>query len=172
MISDDDEKANQKNGLDKGSDFRFRMTDGKLTIVSGAPLWSPPAVEESNTAEPELAGAVDPFAAKPALEETPGIAITSGFSRAEGKLAEAMLKGARMGFFVEIDGKIATTDAHLRSENLITVIDLELDKAVAGAKNLEASMKTAKTFEEAQALADSIAGMNFDLKPEISVVFK
>ena len=52
------------------------------------------------------------------------------------------------------------------------MIDLELDKAVAGAKNLEALMKTAKTFEEAQALADSIAGMNFDLKPEISVVFK
>ncbi|MEZ5329151.1 MAG: hypothetical protein R3F19_29235 [Verrucomicrobiales bacterium] len=174
MISDDDEKANQKNGFDKGNDFRFRMTDGKLTIVSNSPLWSPSTVEADESAELALVGAVDPFADKPALEESAGISIdlTSAFSGAEGKLAEAMLKGARMGFFVEVDGEIASTDAHFRRENLITLVDLELDKAVAGARNLEASMKSAKTVEEAQALADKMAGMNFDLKPEISVVFK
>lgn len=159
----------------KGGGFKFRMDDGMLTIVSLSPFWTPDSAGKGES-EPTgaLEGAVDPFADEPVSEVTKGleVSLTSGVSGIQGKLVQAMLKGARLGFFVEVDGEIASTDAQFRKENLITLIDLELEKAFTGITSLEKSMKAAKTQEEAQELVNEAAGIVMDVRPEISVTLK
>jgi hypothetical protein len=136
------------------------MKDGLLHIRTPDPSDAKNGEDEDEGQEDPAGGAQDPFGG-----EAGGDQMTA--------LMAAMFAGAKVGFFVEIDGEIAETNAKHREGKMITIMRADLGKIFA---NPEAINKMegleGNTREEVQKIVDSVDGVDMDLQDPISVKFK
>ncbi len=84
-----------------------------------------------------------------------------------------MLKGAKIGLFVEIEGGIKQTNAKHQNGNFLTILKMDLGALLANPETMgELEAVDGATREEAQAAADKTAGVDLDLQETITVTFK
>jgi hypothetical protein len=139
----------------------FDLQDGLLKIRTPDPAEEKPGegADEGGGDEAED-GARDPFADEP------------GNARMMGMMA-AMFAGAKVGFFVEIDGGIAETNARHRDDNMITLMRADLGKLFADPEALKKMEELeGDSREEVQKTIDGIDGIDVDLQDPITVKMK
>lgn len=139
----------------------FEMKDGVLKIRTPDPSDAQQGDDgDGGKAEDPAEGARDPFADEP--ENARMMAMMA-----------PMFAGAKIGFFVQIDGGIAETNAKHRKDDMITIMRADLGKlfanpaAIDKMEDLEGNSR-----EEAQKIIDSIEGVDMDLQDPITVRFK
>jgi hypothetical protein len=139
----------------------FEMKDGVLTITTpdpdGGEGQTGTGKDESDENDE---GAADPFGG-------------DGGGAQMAAMMGPMFIGARMGFFVEIDGEIAETNARHQNGNMLTILKVDLGKLFADQQALgKMDEIEGASREDAQKIADSIEGMDMDLQKPITVKFK
>jgi len=159
--AEDDAEAPDKANAEVADLVTFEMKDGTLKIRTPDPSEQEKDNDEDQGEQEDPAeGAQDPFADEP--DDPQMMAIMA-----------AMFAGAKVGFFVEIDGEIAETDAKHREGNMITIMRADLGKLFA---NPEAMKKAQKleggSRKEVQEIVDSIEGIDMDLQDPITVKVK
>lgn len=154
----------------------FEMKDGVLKIFSPDPeKKDKKAVADTKTAQDSPGdGASDPFSGN-----TPGGVEGMAADMAEGMAAGMMammgpmMTGARVGFFVEIDGDIAETNAHHQNGKMLTVMKMDLGKVFSNSESMAKMDKSeGLSREEAQKIFDSVEGVDVDMQKPIVVKFK
>jgi len=140
---------------------KFEMKDGVLKIKTpdpgdGKKDGKAGDGDEKNPAE----GAQDPFKDDPQSAQMMA-------------MMAPMFAGAKLGFFVEIDGEIAETNAKHLKEKMITIMRVDLGELFANPKALKKmdGMENGDR-EESQKIADSVDGVDMDLQDPIIVNFK
>jgi hypothetical protein len=84
-----------------------------------------------------------------------------------------MFTGAKVGFFVEIDGGIAETNAKHQNGNMITIMRADLGKLFANPEALnQLNGMEGKDRQEVQKIVDSVDGIDMDLQDPITVKLK
>lgn len=159
--AEDDAEAPDHANAEVADLVTFEMKDGTLKIRTPDPSEQEKDNDEDQGEQEDPAeGAQDPFADEP--DDPQMMAIMA-----------AMFAGAKVGFFVEIDGEIAETDAKHREGNMITIMRADLGKLFA---NPEAMKKAQKleggSRKEVQEIVDSIEGIDMDLQDPITVKVK
>lgn len=146
-------------------DFSFAFSDGLLEIQTHG------FAGESGNDEPEIEGAIDPFASEPASSGSslsiPDAAIMQMFAQA--------MKDARIGFFVQLDGEVVESNAKHRKESLVTLVNVRLGELIENQKamtGLEQMSENKFSREAAQKLVDSTKGIDADFQEKIQIRFK
>lgn len=139
----------------------FEMQDGLLKIKTPDLADQAEDSDEGNgEANDPDGGAQDPFAGD---ADNPQMMA----------MMAAMFAGAKIGFFVEIDGEIAETNAKHEKGNMITIMRADLGKLLADPEAMKkAEALENESREDAQKVVDSIEGMDIDLQDPIRVKFK
>jgi hypothetical protein len=158
---EDDPDAPAKQGGEATELVTFEMKDGVLKIRTPDPADRKPGDGEDEEGKDEAAeGARDPFGDGP------------GNVRMMGMMA-AMFAGAKVGFFVEIDGGIAKTNAKHQDGDMITIMRADLGKLFANPEALDKMEGLEGSSRgEVQKIVDSIDGIDMDLQDPITVEFK
>lgn len=137
----------------------FEMKDGVLKIRTPDPADEKNGKDEDQEKD-AAEGAQDPFA-----DNAEGAGMMA--------MMAPMFAGAKVGFFVEVDGEIAETNAKHRKGSMITILRADLGKLFA---NPEALSKLdgleGNDRQEVQKIVDSIEGVDMDLQDPITVEFK
>ena len=157
----DQEAPDEENGGEKPELVTFEMKDGLLKIRTPDPEEGKEGKEKDQEEEDDPAeGAQDPFG-----EE-------SGDPQMMAMMAP-MFAGAKVGFFVEIDGGIAESNAKHQNGNMITIMRADLGKLFAnpGALNQLNGME-GKDRQEVQKIVDSVDGIDMDLQDPVTVKLK
>jgi hypothetical protein len=156
----DQEAPDEENGGESEL-VTFEMKDGLLKIRTPDPAEEGKGKEKDQGEQNDPAeGAQDPFG-----EE-------GGDPQMMAMMAP-MFAGAKVGFFVEIDGGIAETNAKHQEGNMITIMRADLGKLFAnpGAINQLNGME-GKDRQGVQKIVDSIEGIDMDLQDPITVKLK
>ncbi len=176
--SDGDDKSEQADDLHAADDhkktgqheFRFSMNDGKLEIRNRG--FDGDAAADAQ--EPQVDGAVDPFAGQPQATN-PSMNLSEAVAS---QFYSKILADMRIGVFVEMDGEIASTNAKHRDQNLITLLNVNVGKLLEdpeSAKHLQefqALERSPQRREKTQELADQIDGIDIDTQNPILVQFR
>lgn len=161
-MDDGGAKDEEEAAADEPEYIEFEMKDGLLAIRT-PPMQKEKkaeAVQDQGGAENE---AVDPFGDEAGND--PQMAMLAGMA--------GMFAGARMGYFVEIDGEIAESNALHRKDNLITILRMDVGKILANAEAVNQLERLEKVdAAEAQKIADQVDGFDADLQQPIKVRFK
>jgi hypothetical protein len=159
--SDLEQEAQDEGEIDESELIRFAMKDGLLTITAPDPEDAEaPGEGEAEGEEDPVDGAQDPFAGD--MENPQMMAMMA-----------AMFAGAKMGFFVEIDGEIAEANAKHRNGNMITIMRADLGKLFSDAEGIKKMQGLeGNTREDVQKIIDGIDGVDVDLQDPITVKFK
>ncbi|NNC89179.1 MAG: hypothetical protein HKN82_12035 [Akkermansiaceae bacterium] len=153
----------------KKDDFlaTFTMQDDELTIkMEKEGLDKAAAAPAPDPGGPTIDPYADASGPRPAETDI----MFPGMSEA---MLETMVKGMRMGLFVQIDDEIAKTNAAHRNGKLITLFHadlgalLENDEGMATLNSLETLNRT-----QLQEAADDLDGLDMDLQDPIRVRFK
>ena len=157
----DDAKVPDKANAGAADLVTFEMKDGRLKIRTPDPSAQEKGGEDDQEEQNDSGeGARDPFADGP--DDPQMMAMMA-----------AIFAGAKVGFFVEIDGEIAETDAKHREGKMITIMRADLGKLFA---NPEAMKKVegmeGNNRKEVQKIVDSVDGIDMDLQDPITVKLK
>lgn len=160
-MGDGGAKDEEEAAADEPEYIEFEMKDGLLAIRT------PSLQKEKEEAGGDQGGAeneaVDPFGDEAGND--PQMAMLAGMA--------GMFAGARTGYFVEIDGAIAETNALHRKDNLITILRMDLGKIIANAESMKQLERLDKVdAAEAQKIADQVDGFDADLQQPIKVRFE
>ena len=143
----------------------FKMVDGLLEIRTPDPDMDDVAGGGGED-DPEgvEGGADNPFAG--AAEDPQAMAMMG-----------MMLKGARVGLFVEADGEIAESNAKHLNGTMATIMMMDLAKVMANAESMQKMEELSKADapedrESIQKLMDEIPGMTADVQDPITIKFK
>jgi len=138
----------------------FEMEDGVLKINTPDPSFDKDGKSAQNGQEGG-GGAQDPFGA----DSSEGSATMA--------MMAPMFAGARMGFFVEIDGEVVETDAKHRKGTLITIMKMDLGRLMGNPKAInKLNAVEGGSRKEIQAAVDSVDGLEMDLQETITVRIK
>lgn len=138
----------------------FEMRDGMLKINTPEPSFDKDGKSAQNGQEAG-GGAQDPFGA----DSSEGSAMMA--------MMAPMFAGARMGFFVEIDGEVVETDAKHRKGNMITIMRMDLGQVMANPKAIsKLNALEGGSRKEIQTAVDSVDGLKMDLQETITVKVK
>lgn len=145
-------------------EFRFKkaglMKKSELTIIT--PDYESGKEKEEAAADEDDATA-DPFGGDAAAGGDMGMMA----------MMAPMLKGARMGVFVQVEGEVTKSNALHQKGNMTTLLQMDLSKlfsnteALGKMEDLESSDR-----EKIQEIADSIDGVTMDVQKEITIEFK
>ena len=160
---------------DKAMSYTFEMADGVLRIKQDLSHEFFEQFELDETAETDqTGGAVDPFAGDFEEDKSPDLAsvFAVGLADAQTQMLAAMFKGAKMGFFVEVDGELEHSDAAHQKDNLVTLMSIDLGRFLQTVTKGGSLQGTAKSLEQLQDQLDTMDGLTADAKPVIEVGFK
>jgi hypothetical protein len=159
--AEDDAEAPDKADAEAADPVTFEMKEGVLKIRTPDPSDQKNGNDEGKGEQKDPAGgARDPFADEP--DDPQMMAMMA-----------AMFAGAKVGFFVEIDGEIAETDAKHREGNMITIMRADLGKLFANPEAMKKAEKLeGESRKEVQHIVDSIKGIDMDLQDPITVKLK
>ncbi|EMI21269.1 hypothetical protein RMSM_01800 [Rhodopirellula maiorica SM1] len=114
----------------------------------------------------------DPFAEEP---KSSGVVSITGVQME--KIMSQVLKDARMGLFVELEGGIGKTDAHFHNDDQITLFKIEIGPLLEQKESMDKLSQLSQQYRgaelrsETQKLADQIKGLDIDIQDQISIQF-
>ncbi|QEG41405.1 hypothetical protein [Roseimaritima ulvae] len=167
--ADDDRSTSEKSKpeMKLAEGTRFRLQGDRLLITND---WDLQQSADADAAPPSPTK--DPFAEEP---KSVGTASLAGPQME--KIMAAMLKDARVGLFVELEGGIGETNARFHKNDQITLYKIEIGpmleqkQAVEKLTHLSKRHRGAELRSETQKLANEIKGMDVDFQDQISIQF-
>lgn len=146
----------------QGDSYRFAMKGNVLEIRHDG--------DRSSATPKEQLGAVDPFAKEPPASGTFGEEMMT-------QILAQSLTDMRIGLFVQIDGELASTNAAIQDNNLVTLMSLQVGKVLAdpnARRRLQELEKLNASEGRAglKSLVGQVEGLAYDVQDPIVITYK